>query len=396
MAGLVGFHRREQKPAWWAYFDRQERGLEELQEGEECLAECRRDGEDWLGTEARSFTYRFHYPEQETKLRAGSEVCLAAGGASAGEIIAVDEARRLVTLKRGKKSGPPPEEASFIPGQPFRVDVLRQAVWTVAADLAAGGAGYPHIAALLRREPPRLTGRTAGSPVIPPDACNDPTQLLAAAIAAVRTLDRSWLVIQGPPGAGKTYTISHLIAALIADGKTVGIASNSHKAIDNVLHAVETRLHGAGRPVAILGQKKDGAGDDRFAGRGYIASVADNKRVDTSLPILAGTAWLFAREDLRASRDVLFVDEAGQVSLGNLVAMAQGARSLVLVGDQMQLAQPIQGAHPRDSGVSALDHLLGGHAVVPPERSIFLSRTWRMHPNLCGFISAAVYDGQLR
>ncbi|MCJ2126995.1 TM0106 family RecB-like putative nuclease [Methylobacterium sp. J-077] len=396
MADLVGFHRREQKPAWWAYFDRQERGLEELQEDEECLAGCRRDGEDWLGTEARSFTYRFHYPEQETKLRAGSEVCLAAGGASAGEIIAVDEARRLVTLKRGKKSGPPPEEASFIPGQPFRVDVMRQAVWTVAADLAAGGAGYPHIAALLRREPPRLTGRTAGSPVIPPHACDDPTQLLAAAIAAVRALDRSWLVIQGPPGAGKTYTISHLIAALIADGKTVGIASNSHKAIDNVLHAVETRLHEAGQSVAILGQKKDGAGDDGYTGRGYVASVTDNKKVDPSLPILAGTAWLFAREELWASRDVLFVDEAGQVSLGNLVAMAQSARALVLVGDQMQLAQPIQGAHPRDSGVSALDHLLEGYTVVPPERGIFLARTWRMHPDLCGFVSAAVYDGQLR
>ena len=80
---------------------------------------------------------------------------------------------------------------------------------------------------------------------------------------------------------------------------------------------------------------------------------------------------------------MLFVDEAGQVSLGNLVAMATAAKSVVLVGDQMQLAQPIQGAHPRDSGRSALDHLLEGHAVVPPERGIFLSRTWRMHPDLC-------------
>ncbi len=93
---------------------------------------------------------------------------------------------------------------------------------------------------------------------------------------------------------------------------------------------------------------------------------------------------------------MLFVDEAGQVSLGNLVAMAQAAGALVLVGDQMQLSQPIQGAHPRASGASALDHLLEGHAVVPPERGIFLSRTWRMHPDLCGFVSAAVYDGQLQ
>jgi len=109
---------------------------------------------------------------------------------------------------------------------------------------------------------------------------------------------------------------------------------------------------------------------------------------------LGGTAWLFAREESRASRDVLFVDEAGQVSLGNLVATA--AKSVVLVGDQMQLAQPIQGAHPGGSGASGLDHLLEGFPVVPQERGIFLSRTWRMHPNLCSFVSDAVYGGQLR
>ena len=117
--------------------------------------------------------------------------------------------------------------------------------------------------------------------------------------------------------------------------------------------------------------------------------------MDPSIPLIGGTAWVFARPELRASRDVLFVDEAGQVSLGNLVAMAVAAKSIVLVGDQMQLAQPIQGAHPRDSGRSALDHLLESHAVVPPERGIFLSKTWRMHPDLCSFVSAAVYEGKL-
>ncbi|GEP12020.1 TM0106 family RecB-like putative nuclease [Methylobacterium gnaphalii] len=396
MADLVGFHRREQKPAWWAYFDRQERGLEELQEDEECLAGCERDGDDWIGTENRSFTYRFRYLEQETKLRTGSAVCLTQDGASVGNIVALDESRRLVTLKRAQRSGPLPEAVSLMPGMPLSVDVLRQAVWTVAADMTAGGSGFPHITALLARMPPRLTGRAAGSPIIAMEDREDPARLLTSAIAAVRALDRSWLVIQGPPGAGKTYTTSHIIAALIADGRTVGIASNSHKAIDNVLHAVEERLHAAGRPVTTLGQKKDSGNEGGFAGRGYIASIADNKQIDPDLPILAGTAWLFAREELRASRDVLFVDEAGQVSLGNLVAMAHGARSLVLVGDQMQLAQPIQGAHPRSSGASALDHLLEDHAVVPPERGIFLSRTWRMHPDLCGFVSAAVYDGQLQ
>lgn len=395
MADLVGFHRREAKPAWWAFFDRQERSAEELQDDEDCLGGCVADGEGWIGDEKRSFRFRFRYPEQETKLREGGAVHLAETGEAAGLVVAIDEARRLVTLKRGKAKGPLPEAASLIPAGPIDDEVLRASTWAVAVDLAAGGPAYPHVGALLRRDPPRITGRAFGEPIVSPADQDDPARLLAASIEAVRALDRSWLVIQGPPGAGKTYTTSHLIAALVADGRTVGIASNSHKAIDNMLHAVETRLEEAGRAVERLGQKKD-SGDEGFDGLGYIDSVTDNKRIDRTLPILAGTAWLFAREELRVSRDVLFIDEAGQVSLGALVAMAAAARSIVLVGDQMQLGQPIQGAHPRDSGVSALDHLLQGHAVVPPERGIFLSRTWRMHPDLCRFVSEAVYDGQLK
>ena len=395
MADLVGFHRREAKPAWWAFFDRQERGSEELQEDEECLGGCVADGTEWVGKDKRSLTFRYRYPEQGTKLREGSAVHLAETGEAAGTILAIDETERLVTLKRGEKSGLLPKTLSIIPAGPLKDDVLRSSVWAVAADIATGGSRFPHIGALLRRDPPRLAGWAAGEPVISIADRDGPAQLLAASIKAVRALDRSWLVIQGPPGAGKTYTISHLIAALVADGVKVGIASNTHKAIDNVLHAVEDRLEEDGQAIERVGQKKD-SGDDGFDGLGYIESVTDNKHIDPSLPILAGTAWLFAREELRGSRDVLFVDEAGQVSLGNLIAMAQAAKSIVLVGDQMQLAQPIQGAHPRDSGSSALGYLLQGHAVVPPERGIFLSHTWRMHPELCRFVSEAVYDGQLK
>ena len=261
--------------------------------------------------------------------------------------------------------------------------------------MAAGGDAFPHIAAILKREAPRFSGRSIGAPIIEPIDRDDPDRLLEASKRAVHALDRSWLVIQGPPGSGKTYTTSHLIVSLIRAGKTVGVTSNSHKVIDNVLHAVEERLIESGEPVRLIGQKKD-SGDESFDGRGFIESVTSNADADPTIPLIGGTAWAFASPELTASRDVLFVDEAGQVSLGNLVAMAAAAKSIVLVGDQMQLAQPIQGAHPRDSGRSALDHLLEGHAVVPPERGIFLSKTWRMHPDLCSFVSAAVYEGKLQ
>ena len=111
--------------------------------------------------------------------------------------------------------------------------------------------------------------------------------------------------------------------------------------------------------------------------------------------LVAGTAWLFARDEMEQSVDLLVVDEAGQVSLANLVAMGTAARNIVLVGDQMQLGQPIQGSHPAGSGISALEHLLQGAAVVPAEQGIFLSETHRMHPDLCGWVSEAIYEGRL-
>ena len=120
-----------------------------------------------------------------------------------------------------------------------------------------------------------------GAPIIEPVDRDDPDRLLEASKNAVHALDRSWLVIQGPPGAGKTYTTSHLIVSLIRAGKTVGVASNSHKAIDNVLHAIEQRLIESGESVRPLGQKKD-SGDDGYAGRGFIESVTDNGEVDAN------------------------------------------------------------------------------------------------------------------
>ena len=112
--------------------------------------------------------------------------------------------------------------------------------------------------------------------------------------------------------------------------------------------------------------------------------------------LFAGTAWLFASGDFDGMLDHLFIDEAGQVSLANVVAMGGSARNLVLVGDQMQLGQPTRATHPGDSGLSALDYLLRGQSTVGPEQGVFLGETRRLHPTICGYISEAFYDSRLR
>lgn len=395
LADLVGFHRREEKPGWWAFFDRQDRTPQELIDDGECLGGLTADGPDWIGQERRSFIFRYRYPPQDTKLKPGNAVHEAATGVYAGSIMEVDRTARTILLKRGQAAGHLPEKLCLIPGGPIKAEAPRKAVWDVAKAAVARSGDYRHVHAFLRREPPRIQGRASGQPIVPQSCTGDPHRQLEALREAVLALEDSWLFIQGPPGAGKTYTSSHLILSLLKTGRRVGISSNSHKAIDNLLEAVEKRAAEEGF-TGWQGLKKSGAGEDYKSRYGFVRNITSSKDLTPMAPLIAGTAWAFADERLRGSRDVLFIDEAGQVSLGNLVAMATAARALILVGDQMQLGQPIQGAHPRDSGLSALEYLLQDAPVIEPERGVFLGVTWRMHPNLTRWVSDAVYAGALQ
>ncbi|WP_154587591.1 AAA domain-containing protein, partial [Bordetella pertussis] len=245
--------------------------------------------------------------------------------------------------------------------------------------------------ALLRREPPRIRGLARGAPLVAPHA-----ELLPQVLDVVARMDETTLFLQGPPGAGKTYTGSRVLLQLLRAGRRVAVSSNSHHAINNLLRGLERLAEREG--FALRGAKKStSAGDDSCLGGAQIEDVFDNKDVDPARhQLVAGTAWLFARPEFEQAFDYLFVDEAGQVSLANLVAMGQCARNIVLLGDQMQLGQPSQGTHPGRSGESALDYLLDGQATIAASQGVFLDTSYRMHPEICGFISEAIYDGRLR
>ena len=257
---------------------------------------------------------------------------------------------------------------------------------------------------------------------------DDETPLDAVRRIALR-LERSVLPVQGPPGSGKTYTGARMILDLLADGKRVGVTANSHKVISNLLGAVcdaaddrsDTREQ-AGRapggragderarigrdaetpprdaPVEVHGIQKardgDGCPDERIVQAGSNDEVAEALATGEA-NLAAGTAWLWAREEMAGAVDVLVIDEAGQTSLANTLAVCQAAPSLVLLGDPRQLDQPIQGVHPPGVAVSALGHLLGESATVDPARGIFLDHTWRMHPDVCAFTSEQFYEGRL-
>jgi RecA/RadA recombinase len=183
----------------------------------------------------------------------------------------------------------------------------------------------------LRRDYPRFCGLAI---------IGDDSDDVARAIDAVGRLDCSHILIQGPPGCGKTFAASHAIVEMIARGKRVGVSSHSHKAINNLL--VEVEKVAAARKLTFRGIKKSSY-EEQFLKGSIIEDTTDNgQAAEGGHDLIAGTAWLFAREELDQQLDYLFVDEAGQVSLANTIAMGVSAKNVILVGDQRQLSQPLK------------------------------------------------------
>ena len=208
-------------------------------------------------------------------------------------------------------------------------------------------------------------------------------------------LDGGYLCIQGPPGTGKTYVGAKLIAYLVGLGYKIGVASNSHKAIDNLLQAAVADLDKENIPGQIC---RINRGHDKLydsTDRIELASSASKINFKKEYVIYGGTAWSFANPILEDQLDYLFVDESGQVSLANLVAMSASTKNLILMGDQMQLAQPTLGTHPLGCGVSSLDYILGNMPTIPSDIGILLPETYRLHPDICNFVSKKVYEGRI-
>ncbi len=215
-------------------------------------------------------------------------------------------------------------------------------------------------------------------------------------VSWVGDLDDSYVAIQGPPGTGKTYRGAHIVHELISQGARVGITAMSHAAIDNLLRAThEVFAERDELPLLRALRRRSGPPHDgalegvRYSNRaGDVESDAFN--------LVAGTTWLWARPTMAPYPvDVLIIDEAGQLSLADAVASTNAARSLILLGDPLQLAQVAQAEHPGGSGASILEHILGDHATIPATQGVFLSETHRMHPDVCRFISEQIYEGRL-
>jgi predicted RecB family nuclease len=391
-AQLLDFHRREKKAFWWEYFRCLDLSDDELIEDRATLGGLEYDGED--GIVARSVLYRYRFPRQEHSLRADSGAVDPVTQKSAGTIVDIDDATSTLVLKRSRSSKAPHPRA-LVPKEDIKDRVLRESLQRVGEATAAHGLSdaHPYRAAadLLAQHPPRV-GQAPGEDLMRPGEST-----LAAAIRLVGALDRTVLPIQGPPGAGKTFTAARMIVAALRLGRRVGVTAQSHKVIGNLLEQVSEAAAADG--LVIRGMQKCKP-EEKCRAPGIVDSD-DNQTVRDALrsgeiSLAGGTAWLWSRDDMIGAVDLLVIDEAGQFSLANALAVAPATSSLVLVGDPQQLEQPMQGVHPPGVNVSALDHLLGGATTVPSDRGLFLDRTWRLHPDICAFTSEIFYDGRLQ
>lgn len=386
LASLLFYHRREQKPQWWRFFDLQDMTAIELEHEADAIAGLVPDPDEAPFADKRSTCTWLTFPVQEHRMSPGS-VIDPATGMGAGEILEVDGQRLL--LKQGPKPAAAGLPEALVGSSPLDTRSQRAALIRVAEDVLAGGGGYPAINALLRRDTPRVAGVAAGAPLVTGPVDED------SGVVVTLSLDDTCLPVQGPPGAGKTYTGARMIVAALNAGKRVAVCATSHKAVHNLVAEVEKVAHERG--VALRGMHKHSGDDSEYVGEHDLVDSTDKnpEAADPELNLVSGTPWLLSRPEHDQAFDLLFVDEAGQMALADAVAVGGCARSMVLLGDPQQLPQVSQGTHPEGADASVLEHILGDAATIPPDRGLFLEETWRMQPEICTYISDRFYDGRL-
>lgn len=386
LANMLDWYRREEKSFWWEFFRVRELAEEDYIDEKSALYNLVFTGQ--RRNEKRSIADSYTFPQQECDIKIGDKL-VKSDGQKIGEVLSVDYEHCIVEIKKRNDavdihSTYLLKELDYYDYKYQKNAIFRIAEWAATHGIDAEGDYRAGRDLLLNYLP-----RTAS-----PFLCDKHPQERAVAWASV--LDNGVLPIQGPPGAGKSHTAANMIISLIQSGKKVGITALSHKVIVGLMQKVIE--FASERDIQLNCIKAGAAGlDDAQAN---IKVYKDNgvgakAAVDPDVQLIGGTTFFWSREELATSVDVLFVDEAGQLSLIDTVAVSQAARNLVLLGDPQQLQQPQQGSHPEGTEVSALEHILKDSQTITPEKGIFLHETWRLHPSICAFVSELFYESKL-
>jgi uncharacterized protein len=363
LAHLLDYHQREERPQWWEYYFHLGLDDDELVANRRTLGGLVPVGEPVK--EKQSWWYPFTFEPQEHRIHGGG----VDPKTERPYDVEVDDEHGTLRLRWGRGLADAPLPTALIPPKPLYAKAQRAALLRFAENRDR----YPAAVEILECRPPRA-------------------RLDGTLTEGALSLGGSYLFVQGPPGSGKTWSGARAALALIQAGQRVGITALSHKAIHKFLDDLEEAAVDAG--YEFRGRKK-GSGEGHYEGRFVDCLDSNDAMLDDELQLLAGTSWLFARDELDQHVDTLFVDEGGQFALADAIAVATAARSVVLLGDPNQLPQVSQGSHPPGAEASVLRHLLGEHETVPHDRGLFLEETWRLRPEVNAFVSETFYEGRL-
>ena len=391
LAHALDWHRREEKVKWWRFFSMKDLSEEELCDEKSAVAGLSyRQRMPKMSPRERAPIDQYHYPQQECSIREG-DTLYTLDEQKFGEVVAADPVERTFDVKKPIRLDGLHPSCVFAHTR-YSTKEHSESILRLANCIIANGIDGPGIfrAArdLLLRNSPRLGAGTLGK--------EGNETVVQVACRAGLALDNSVLPIQGPPGAGKTFTGARMICTLVSQGRKVGITAVSHKVIRKLLEDVAT----SAREMRVAGVRCAHRKETADPQSTPIAEIDSNGEAlqslrDGDVNVLGGTSWVWSRAEFMDSVDVLFVDEAGQMSLANVLACAPAGKSLVLLGDPQQLEQPQQGSHPEGSDISALAHLLEGRRTISATQGLFLEETWRLHPEICRFTSELFYEGRL-
>lgn len=388
LAHMMEFHRREDKASWWEYF-------RVLDLDEEDYANERRALTSLVFQETLSATraplQRYSFPPQELDARNNDDVYDSAG-TKIGKVVEVSYSARTIDIKKMMATaGHHPPSVVFhnqVSSRPLRESLMRMGEYVLADGFKAEAPYRAGFELLLRGQSP-LVGAD-GSLQQP----NETT--VEAACRLALSLDGHVLAIQGPPGTGKTYTGAQIICALKRHGLKVGVTAVSHKVAEHLLEGAMKEARKQGLELrAVHREEGEYAGDWGVEYKKDYGAIRQGL-ADGSVDVLAATVWCWVRPDFEQSVDVLIVDEAGQMSLSNVLAASPAGKGLILLGDPQQLEQPLKSSHPEGSEVSALYHLLAGDETMPADKGLFLAETYRLHPEIVRFTSEAYYESRLQ
>jgi predicted RecB family nuclease len=393
LAQLLSWHRREDKRAWqdgYRYAEMNDEDLLDERVGLTKMSFLEHVEQVGRGRQVPTDRYSFE-PQQASNVRAEKDVYF--GDEKFGEVVRIDHVKGVVDIKKTRKTAEMHPLTVYTWDAPLNSDAQANSLYRIGAWVALNGVDAPgryHAGRdLLLRRPPRLAGGEKLEQLADETAVNTANRI-------VLSLDDSTFAIQGPPGSGKTYTGARMICELVKRGMKIGVTALSHKVIrkllDDVVKAAEENCVDG---VRCLHRENEGQESEGVAVAKEKNEEAWEALQSGAANVVGGTSWLWSPEKAFEVVDVLFIDEAGQMSLADVLAVSQAAKKLVLLGDPQQLERPTKGSHPEGAEKSALEHLLNGRKTIAADRGFLLPETWRLHPKICRFTSECFYDEKL-